>query len=54
MFWFRWKHPVKIAIIIGLCVLCWFSFSPLVDKVHLGLDLQGGLRTLVELEPNDQ
>jgi len=54
MFWYRWKHPIKFAIIIGLCVLCWFAFSPLSDKVHLGLDLQGGLRALVELEPTKQ
>jgi preprotein translocase subunit SecD len=54
MFWFRWKHPIKLAIIVGLCVLCWFSFTPVAQKVHLGLDLQGGLRALVELEPTTQ
>jgi preprotein translocase subunit SecD len=54
MFWFRWKHPIKLAIIVGLCVLCWFSFTPVAQKVHLGLDLQGGLRALVELEPTSQ
>lgn len=54
MFWFRWKHPIKIAVIIGLCVACWFAFSPLAQKIHLGLDLQGGLRALVELEPTPQ
>ncbi|HLX03592.1 MAG TPA: hypothetical protein VKS80_15910, partial [Trinickia sp.] len=54
MFWFRWKHPIKLAIIVGLCVACWFGFSPLKQKTHLGLDLQGGLRALVELEPTDQ
>jgi len=54
MFWFRWKHPIKLAIIVGLCVLCWFSFTPVSQKVHLGLDLQGGLRALVELVPTQQ
>jgi preprotein translocase subunit SecD len=54
MFWFRWKHPIKMLVIIGLCVGCWFLFTPVAKTVHLGLDLQGGLRTLVELEPNDQ
>src|SRR5947209_11401293 len=54
MFWYRWKHPVKLVAIVALCVLCWFGFSPLRDRIHLGLDLQGGLRALVELEPNDQ
>ena len=54
MFWYRWKHPIKMLVIVGLCVLCWFIFTPVNDRVKLGLDLQGGLRTLVELEPNDQ
>src|ERR1700730_1105009 len=54
MYWNRWKHPVKLAVIVLLCVSCWFSFKPVAQKVHLGLDLQGGLRALVELEPNDQ
>jgi preprotein translocase subunit SecD len=54
MFWYRWKHLVKMLVIAGLCVLCWFIFSPLSKTVKLGLDLQGGLRALVELEPNDQ
>lgn len=54
MFWYRWKHPIKFAIIVALCVLCWFAFSPLTQKTHLGLDLQGGLRALVELEPTTQ
>ena len=54
MFWIRWKHPIKLAAIAALCVACWFSFSPVRQKVKLGLDLQGGLRALVELEPNQQ
>jgi preprotein translocase subunit SecD len=54
MFWYQWKHPIKMLVIIGLCVLCWFTFTPLHDRVKLGLDLQGGLRALVELVPNDQ
>jgi preprotein translocase subunit SecD len=54
MYWFRWKHPIKMAIIVLLCVGCWFAFMPIQQKIHLGLDLQGGLRTLVELEPTQQ
>ncbi|HET9342607.1 MAG TPA: protein translocase subunit SecD [Candidatus Eremiobacteraceae bacterium] len=54
MFWYRWKHPIKFAIIIAICVLCWFAFNPVSQKIHLGLDLQGGLRALVELEPTPQ
>jgi preprotein translocase subunit SecD len=54
MLWYRWKHPVKMLVIIGLCVMCWFIFTPISQTIKLGLDLQGGLRALVELEPNDQ
>ena len=54
MFWFHWKHPIKLAILVALSVACWFSFTPIAQKIHLGLDLQGGLRTLVELKPTDQ
>lgn len=54
MFWYRWKHPIKFAIIVAICVLCWFAFNPVSQKIHLGLDLQGGLRALVELEPTPQ
>ncbi len=54
MFWFRWKHPIKLAIIVGLSVLCWFSFTPVAQKVHLGLDLQGGLRALIQLVPTKE
>ena len=54
MFWFRWKHPIKLAVIVLLCVACWFGFSPLQKKISLGLDLQGGVRALVELEPTAQ
>ncbi len=50
-FWFRWKHLIKLTVIVVLCVLCALAFTPLKSTIHLGLDLQGGLRTLVELEP---
>jgi preprotein translocase subunit SecD len=53
MFWFRWKNPIKLAVILLLCVGCYFAFTPVRQKVKLGLDLQGGLRALVELEPTD-
>jgi preprotein translocase subunit SecD len=53
MLWFRWKNPIKLAIILLVCVGCYFAFTPVQQKIKLGLDLQGGLRALVELEPTD-
>jgi preprotein translocase subunit SecD len=54
MFWFRWKHLVKLTAIVLLCVLCALAFVPVKKTIHLGLDLQGGLRALVELEPTQE
>jgi preprotein translocase subunit SecD len=51
LFWFRWKNLIKLTVIAVLCVLCALAFTPLRKTIHLGLDLQGGLRALVELEP---
>jgi preprotein translocase subunit SecD len=51
LFWFRWKNLIKLTVILVLCVLCALAFTPLRKTIHLGLDLQGGLRALVELEP---
>src|SRR5580704_9504580 len=53
MFWFRWKNLIKLAVIFALCVGCVFAFTPAREKIKLGLDLQGGLRALIELEPTD-
>src|ERR1700736_641004 len=54
MFWFRWKHLIKLTAIVVLCVLCALGFIPVQKSIHLGLDLQGGLRALVELEPTPE
>jgi preprotein translocase subunit SecD len=36
--------------IVGLCV---WSITPIQQKIHLGLDLQGGVSVVLELEPTD-
>lgn len=54
MFWFRWKHLIKLGVIVALCVLCALSFIPLRKTIPLGLDLQGGLRALIQLEPTPE
>ncbi len=53
-FWFRWKHLIKVTAIVLLALACAWAFAPLRQKIHLGLDLQGGLRALVELQPTPQ
>src|ERR1700674_4765484 len=53
MFWFRGKNLIKLAVIFVLCAGCVLAFTPAKQKIKLGLDLQGGLRALIELEPTD-
>src|SRR4029450_8752409 len=41
-----WKHGIIAAVVIASLVLA----MPPRDKIHLGLDLQGGLHLLVEVQ----
>lgn len=56
-----WKIKNKLAkVIMGLitciCIIlaCLFSYSPLLNKIHYGLDLQGGFEVLYEVSPIDK
>jgi len=51
MFWFRWKHLIKLTVIVVLCVLCALAFTPSQKTIHLGLARQRAVRALVEPEP---
>ncbi|MFN2528450.1 MAG: protein translocase subunit SecD [Candidatus Baltobacteraceae bacterium] len=53
MSWNRLRNPLKALVIIGIIVLCVFEILPIQKKIHLGLDLQGGVRVLLELTPNE-
>jgi preprotein translocase subunit SecD len=45
----RWKL-LTIAVVTGLCV---WSFMPASQKVKLGLDLQGGLQLIMQVQTDD-
>src|SRR5579875_694094 len=49
--WNRFKTPVKAIFIVGIIALCLWATLPIQQKIHLGLDLQGGVRVLLQLEP---
>ena len=53
MSWNRLKNPLKALVIIGIIALCLFEITPVQKKIRLGLDLQGGVRVLLELVPNE-
>jgi len=53
MSWNRLKNPLKALVIIGIIALCVFEILPIQKKIRLGLDLQGGVRVLLQLNPNE-
>ncbi len=42
----RWKIPLIIFVIVGSALLAW----PVEEKINLGLDLQGGMHLVLEVE----
>ncbi len=51
MTWNRWKNPVKALVVIAITAICLYAALPVQKKIHLGLDLQGGARVLLQLNP---
>ena len=43
------------GVIVSLCIIvtCAVSFNPLLDKIHYGIDLQGGFEILYQVSPLD-
>ncbi len=51
MSWNRFKPFVKALVIIAVVAYSVYAMLPLDQKIHLGLDLQGGSRLLLQLSP---
>ncbi len=49
--WNKLKRPVQAVLLVALVGLCIWAIVPIQQKIHLGLDLQGGARLLLELQP---
>ena len=54
MTWNRWKNPVKALVVIAIVALCVYVTVPVQKTIHLGLDLQGGARLLLQLKPTGE
>lgn len=54
MNWNRIKNPVKGLVVIALVALSLYLILPLNKNIHLGLDLSGGARLLLQLKPTEQ
>jgi len=51
MSWNNLKTPFKALVIVAVLALSVWAMLPLQQKIHLGLDLQGGSRLLLQLYP---
>ena len=47
--WNKLKRPLQAVLLLTLVGLCVWAIVPIQKKIHLGLDLQGGARVLLEL-----
>jgi preprotein translocase subunit SecD len=52
--WLRLKNPLKALLVAALVAFCLYLILPIQQKVHLGLDLQGGLRVLLQLQTSPE
>jgi preprotein translocase subunit SecD len=52
--WLRFKPWVTGVFIAGIVALCLYLVLPIQNKIKLGLDLQGGVRVLLQLNPSPE
>ena len=52
--WLRLKPWVTGVFIAGIAAYCLFLVLPIQQKIKLGLDLQGGVRVLLQLQPSPE
>ena len=48
--WNKFKRPFQSILLLVLIGLCLWAIFPIQNKIHLGLDLQGGARVLLQLQ----
>jgi preprotein translocase subunit SecD len=51
MNWKTLKAPFKALVIVAVCTISIWAIIPVQKTIHLGLDLQGGARLLLQLSP---
>ena len=52
--WNKLKRPLQAVLLLAVVGLCIWAILPIQQKIHLGLDLQGGARLLLELQPTNE
>jgi preprotein translocase subunit SecD len=51
MNWKNLKAPFKALVLVAVCAISIWAVVPISKTIHLGLDLQGGARLLLQLSP---
>src|SRR5580704_17472890 len=54
MNWKNLKAPFKALVVVAICAVSLWQALPVQKKIHLGLDLQGGARLLLQLYPTPE
>jgi preprotein translocase subunit SecD len=52
--WLRLKNPLKALVVLVFTALCLYVVLPVQKKINLGLDLQGGVRVVLQLNPSPE
>jgi preprotein translocase subunit SecD len=52
--WNKLKRPLQAVLLLALVGLCIWAIVPVKQKIHLGLDLQGGARILLQLQTSPE
>jgi preprotein translocase subunit SecD len=52
--WNKLKRPLQAVLLLAVVGLCIWAILPIQQKIHLGLDLQGGARVLLQLQPTKE
>ncbi len=51
MSWNKYKNPIKALVVMAILALSLWAALPVQQKIHLGLDLEGGAHLLLQLKP---
>jgi preprotein translocase subunit SecD len=51
MSWNKYKNPIKALVVMAIVALSLWAAVPVAQKIHLGLDLEGGAHLLLQLKP---
>ncbi|MEO6991774.1 MAG: protein translocase subunit SecD [Candidatus Baltobacteraceae bacterium] len=54
MMWLRLRNWIRGALVLGVVGLCLYLVLPIQNKIRLGLDLQGGVRVLLQLNASPE